>query len=281
MATAGAGGSAHAASAPAGIANVGGIAGGGTTSATVAKPLKFKLGRGSAAPKQSVPISTKPIRIKYRFRATRATPISIRIVRVKSNGHLGATARRYTPGRQRPGKWHSVKWAGRLKSGRLAHPGSYKVEVGPVGGPLRGLGHLRLHGHVFPVDAPHGTRGAIGQFGAPRVDGRTHEGFDITGNCGSPLVAVRSGRVIETGYDPELYGNYVVMKGDEEHRTYKYAHMKHPTSVREGQHVKADHRFGSIGQTGNAAGTPCHLHFEIRENHHLVNPEPIVNSWEW
>ena len=33
-----------------------------------------------------------------------------------------------------------------------------------------------------------GTRGYIGEFGAPRVDGRTHEGFDITAACGTPVV---------------------------------------------------------------------------------------------
>ena len=210
------------------------------------KPLRFKLGRGSA------------------------------ILKTGS----GRTVKRYTPGNQRPGRWHAVRWAGRLKSGRLAGSGSYKVMLGPVGGPLRGLGHLRLHGHTFPVDAPHGVRGYIGEFGAPRVDGRTHEGFDITGSCGSPLVAVRSGRILKTGYDPELYGNYVVLKGAEEHRTYKYSHLKKPAAVNEGQRVSAGRRLGSIGQTGNAAGTPCHLHFEIRSRGRLLDPHPIVDSWE-
>lgn len=241
------------------------------------KPLRFKLGRGSATPKQSVPVSIKPVKIAYRFRATRSTPISIRILKTGS----GRTVKRYTPGNQRPGRWHAVRWAGRLKSGRLAGSGSYKVMLGPVGGPLRGLGHLRLHGHTFPVDAPHGVRGYIGEFGAPRVDGRTHEGFDITGSCGSPLVAVRSGRILKTGYDPELYGNYVVLKGAEEHRTYKYSHLKKPAAVNEGQRVSAGRRLGSIGQTGNAAGTPCHLHFEIRSRGRLLDPHPIVDSWEW
>ena len=39
--------------------------------------------------------------------------------------------------------------------------------------------------HVFPVQGPHGTRGPIGEFGAPRDGGRTHEGFDITAACGT------------------------------------------------------------------------------------------------
>ena len=40
-----------------------------------------------------------------------------------------------------------------------------------------------------------GRRGAIGEFGAPRSGGRTHEGFDIVAPCGAGLVAVRGGRV--------------------------------------------------------------------------------------
>lgn len=253
------------------------FAGATAAAAGAASPLQFKLGRGSVTPKESVPVSVKPIKIAYRFSASRATPISIRIVRTGTD----RTIRRYTPGTQRPGRWHAVRWSGRTGSGQLANPGSYKVMVGPVGGPLRGIQHLRLHGHEFPVDAPHGTRGYIGEFHAPRVDGRTHEGFDITGNCGSPLVAVRSGRILKTTYDPDLFGNYVILKGAGENRTYMYAHLRQPAAVRNGQKVKAGRRLGSIGQTGNAAGTPCHVHFEVRSGGNLIDPAPLLQSWDW
>ena len=49
---------------------------------------------------------------------------------------------------------------------------------------------MPYYAHVFPVQGPHGTRGAIGEFGAPRDGGRTHEGFDIVAACGTELVAV-------------------------------------------------------------------------------------------
>ena len=65
----------------------------------------------------------------------------------------------------------------------------------------------------------------IGEFGAPRDGGRTHEGFDIVAACGTPLVAVATGRVLRTGYDPVLYGNYLLIHGEGEHRSYFYAHM--------------------------------------------------------
>jgi len=238
-------------------------------------PLNFKLGRGTVSPKQAVPDSVTPQRIIFRFRASRATPVAIRVVKPGS----GRTLRRLVTGPLRPRRWHRVNFNGLDRNRRLAGAGNYRVRVGPVGGPLRKLSRLRLHGHRFPVVGNHGSRGAVGKFGAGRNGGRTHEGLDITANCGSPLVAVRSGKILKAASDPALKGNYVVMKGRSERRTYLYAHLKRPTTVRKGQAVKAGHRLGSVGQTGNAAGTPCHLHFEVRSRGRLLDPAPLVDSW--
>ncbi|MBK5232002.1 MAG: peptidoglycan DD-metalloendopeptidase family protein [Thermoleophilia bacterium] len=240
-------------------------------------PLNFKLGRGTVSPKQAVPDSVRPQRIVFRFRASRPTPIEIRVIKLGS----GRTVRRFATSPLQPGRWHRVDFDGLDRKGRLAGPGKYRVRVGPLAGRLEKLSRLKLHGHRVPVVGPHGTRGAIGAFGAPRTDGRTHEGFDITANCGRPLVAVRSGTILERASEPELKGNYVVMKGRSERRTYLYAHLRRPATVKRGQRVRAGHRLGSVGQTGNAAGTPCHLHFEVRSRGHLLDPEPLVNSWVW
>ncbi len=111
--------------------------------------------------------------------------------------------RRIVTGRLASGRWHRGQVGGRAESARSPGSGRYKVMVGPVGGPrFAASGGLRLHGHTFPVDGPHGTRGYIGEFGAPRVDGRTHEGFDITAACGTPLVAIRAGTILKTGLRP-------------------------------------------------------------------------------
>jgi len=115
-------------------------------------------------------------------------------------------------------------------------------------------GGVAFYGHVFPVQGPHGTRGAIGEFGAPRDGGRTHEGFDITAACGTELVAVRDGMVLRTGYDPVLYGNYLLIHGEGEDRSYFYAHMPRPALVHRGERVWEGERVGSVGETGNARG---------------------------
>lgn len=141
-------------------------------------------------------------------------------------------------------------------------------------------GGTTYFGHVFPVQAVHGVRGAIGTYHAPRNDGRIHEGFDITAACGSELVAVRNGRVLGRGFDPVLYGNYLLIHGEGERRSYFYAHLVRPARVRRGELVIEGERVGAVGETGNAAGTGCHLHFEIHERGVAVNPEAQLRRWD-
>lgn len=141
-------------------------------------------------------------------------------------------------------------------------------------------GGVTYYGHVFPVDGAHGTRGSIGEFGAPRDGGRWHEGFDIVAACGTPLVAVRSGRVLRQGYDPVLYGNYLLIHGEGEDRSYFYAHMPRPAAVRRGERVWTGERVGSVGETGNARTVGCHLHFEIHVHGRPVDPTTYLRRWD-
>jgi murein DD-endopeptidase MepM/ murein hydrolase activator NlpD len=144
----------------------------------------------------------------------------------------------------------------------------------------RPSGGTDFYEHVFPVQGPHWTRGAIGEFGAPRDGGRTHEGFDIVAACGTPLVAVRGGRVREAGYDPVLYGNYLLIHGEGERRSYFYAHLRRPSSVGRGDRVFTGERVGVIGETGNARTVGCHLHFEVHVDGRPVDPEPALARWD-
>lgn len=237
----------------------------------------FRLDAGRVTPKQAMPFSVKPIRFHFRFRA--AGPLRLRVL-VRRLGS-GRVIRRAVTGRLAPGKTHHRFWDGRTQRGRLAPAGRYRVLIGPPGGKLRRAGWIRIRGHQFPVAARHGKRGYIGRFGAPRTGGRTHHGFDITARCGSPLVAVRAGTIFRKAYDPRLDGHYVVLKGEGERRLYRYSHLRRPAPVRRGQKVRAGRRLGSVGQTGNAASTPCHLHFELRTRGRLRDPEPFLRAWDW
>jgi murein DD-endopeptidase MepM/ murein hydrolase activator NlpD len=141
-------------------------------------------------------------------------------------------------------------------------------------------GGVSYYGHVFPVQGPHGTRGSIGEFGAPRSGGRTHEGFDIVAACGTELVAVRGGRVLKTGYDPVLYGYFLLLHGEGEHRSYFYAHMPRPARVHRGERVYEGEPVGEVGETGNAIAVGCHLHFELHVRGRPVDPEPALRRWD-
>jgi murein DD-endopeptidase MepM/ murein hydrolase activator NlpD len=140
----------------------------------------------------------------------------------------------------------------------------------------------KRHGQIFPVRGPHGTRGPIGDFGAPRDGGRVHEGFDVTAACGTKLVSARAGSVLKRAYSAALYGNYVIIhaRGIRPSRNYMYAHLRKPSMVHVGEFVETGQRIGAAGETGNARTVGCHLHFEIRVHGQPIDPEPALRRWD-
>ena len=61
---------------------------------------------------------------------------------------------------------------------------------------------------------------------------------------------------------------------------YFYAHLIAPPPVGRRERVRTGQYVGRVGKTGNAASTPCHLHFEIRVHGHPVDPEPYLHDWD-
>jgi murein DD-endopeptidase MepM/ murein hydrolase activator NlpD len=115
---------------------------------------------------------------------------------------------------------------------------------------------------VCPV--PGGTFG--NSWEAPRSGGRLHEGTDIFAAHGSPVLAPVAGYVtIKTGV---IGGIQFTLQGDDGH-VYHGTHMAEATAS---GRVVAGQQVGLVGNTGNAAGTPPHLHFETHPNGYAVNP---------
>lgn len=102
-------------------------------------------------------------------------------------------------------------------------------------------------------------RSFVDSFGAPRSGGRTHQGADMMAPFGTPVYAAQSGR-FEQNYN-SLGGISALLYGGNGDYTY-YAHMSSYAGVGNGATVSAGTMIGHVGNTGNGAGGPMHLHFE-------------------
>lgn len=72
------------------------------------------------------------------------------------------------------------------------------------------------------------------------------------------------------------YGNYIIIDHGNGYSTL-YAHLPNAAPfVSVGQRVEARQQIGLMGNTGNAAG--AHLHFEVRHNGRIIDPNPFIGS---
>jgi murein DD-endopeptidase MepM/ murein hydrolase activator NlpD len=214
--------------------------------------------------------------VKIDFRISGSTPADVAITISGS----GSVVRTIDVPSVVPGDDQTEKWDGLTDGGRPVADGTYKVTVSVAGGNAKEAGSVELHRHFFPVRGPHGTRGPVGSFGAPRDGGRVHKGFDVTARCGTPLAAVTTGTITKRAYDPKLDGNFIVIRGLGERRKYWYAHMIHPSTFQKGDEVHVGQIVGFVGKTGNARTVGCHLHFELHLNGRPIDPEPYLRAWD-
>ena len=85
----------------------------------------------------------------------------------------------------------------------------------------------------------------------------------------------------------DVGGNRLWLR-DSQGNEFYYAHLSAFTPVaRNGTHVKAGEMLGFVGNTGDAQGTPTHLHFEVHPSALLfmgydgaVNPTPYLDAWK-
>lgn len=92
-----------------------------------------------------------------------------------------------------------------------------------------------------------------------------HEGIDIVGEPGTPILAAAPGRVIDSYYEP-LYGNRIHIDhgpdADGVPVVTRYFHMS-ARLKRPGDVVARGEQIGTMGSTG-LLGLANHLHFEVR-----------------
>lgn len=120
----------------------------------------------------------------------------------------------------------------------------------------------------WPVEGP-----VTSPFGV-RVDGlepRVHRGVDISVPLGTPVRAMKGGRVTHAGRMGG-YGIAVILDhGGGTHTVY--AHLSEP-QVRAGDVVDGRQVVGLSGQSGNARGP--HLHFEVWRGGRPEDPVPLL-----
>ncbi|MDX6469731.1 MAG: peptidoglycan LD-endopeptidase LytH [Gaiellaceae bacterium] len=144
---------------------------------------------------------------------------------------------------------------------------------------------LTAGGYVFPV---YGNSSFIDTFGAARgdVSGGWHHGDDIFAALGTPLLAVADGTVFSVGWNK--VGGWRLWLRDNEGNEFYYAHLSaySPLAVN-GAIVHAGDVLGFLGDSGDAQGTPYHLHFEVHPVGLLglgydgaVDPTSYLQSWE-
>jgi murein DD-endopeptidase MepM/ murein hydrolase activator NlpD len=124
-----------------------------------------------------------------------------------------------------------------------------------------------------PVEGVH-RKQIADTWHAPRGSGRLHEGADIFAKEGTPIHSATEGYVISKG-ENTLGGNAVFVVGPGGRRYY-YAHLESYSNIEVGDFVTPKTILGYVGTTGNAKGTPPHLHFGVYTTSGPVDPLPLL-----
>jgi biotin carboxyl carrier protein len=138
-------------------------------------------------------------------------------------------------------------------------------------------------GAVFPFAGAHSLGGPEARFGAPRGD-HSHQGQDVMGAEGTPVVAPLAGTIVSTSNQTGGAGYYVV-----EHSAgfdFMFAHCQAGSfAVSTAQSVSAGQVLCAAGRTGDA--TTPHLHFEMWVSgwrasaaSHPIDPLAYLEAWE-
>lgn len=114
-------------------------------------------------------------------------------------------------------------------------------------------------------------------YGAPRGSDREHQGQDIFAARNTPVYSATGGYVWRRG-ENKLGGNTVWTIGAGG-RVYYYAHLeRYAENLKVGDRVTTDTIIGYVGTSGNAKGTPPHLHFGVYTQNGAINPLSLLSD---
>lgn len=127
---------------------------------------------------------------------------------------------------------------------------------------------------LMPVEGVR-VRDVADTWGDPRGTDRGHEGQDIFADRGTIVRPVAEGYVMRVGHN-RLGGSVLFILGAGG-RGYYYAHLDGfgPDAVM-GKRVTEESIVGYVGTSGNASGTPPHLHLGIYSRAGTIDPLPLL-----
>jgi murein DD-endopeptidase MepM/ murein hydrolase activator NlpD len=146
------------------------------------------------------------------------------------------------------------------------------AEAASPAGTGKPTGQIATGPWVCPVQGPHSFSDDYGQ---PRNGGRSHQGNDILSPRGTPVVANVGGTMQQ--HPNGLGGLAYFLEGDDG-KEYYGAHLDSFSGAT--GHVAIGTVIGYVGNTGDAAGGPTHLHFEIHPAGHTpTDPYPTLRQY--
>jgi len=122
---------------------------------------------------------------------------------------------------------------------------------------------------IRPISGNYSITAGFGRRFHPVLkENKMHSGIDIKAPIGTPVLATSDGMIIKAEHG-KSYGNYIVIKHDDEYET-RYAHLSQ-LKVKPGETISKGSVIGLVGNTG--ASTAPHLHYEVIKNGEKVNPK--------
>ena len=136
-----------------------------------------------------------------------------------------------------------------------------------------------VDGYIWPTNNTRVVTSPYGERWCPFHGYESHNGADIDAARGSAVLAAKSGRVIQAGWNGG-YGISVMIAHDDGITTL-YGHMD-GCSVSVGQTVSQGETIGICGSTGNSTG--AHIHYTMYKNGGTIDPLPYLPgyiAWDW
>lgn len=136
-----------------------------------------------------------------------------------------------------------------------------------------------VDGYIWPTNNTRLVTSPYGERWCPFHGYESHNGADIGAARGSAVLAAKSGRVIQAGWNGG-YGISVMIAHDDGITTL-YGHMD-GCSVSVGQTVSQGETIGICGSTGNSTG--AHIHYTMYKNGSTIDPLPYLPGyipWDW